>query len=62
MRAEAQRDGMVSLSGNATFEWEGSAEIDPARGSAGAVTVAGHHNDEIAAWARVAEAASATAA
>jgi diaminopimelate epimerase len=58
VRAEAARDGMVSLSGNATFEWEGSAEIDPVRGIAGAVTISGHHNDEIAAWARVAEAAS----
>ena len=62
VRAEAARDGMVSLSGNATFEWEGSAEIDADRGIAGAVTIAGHHNDEIAAWARVAEAASAEAA
>jgi len=62
VRAEATRDGMVSLSGNATFEWEGSAEIDPVRGIAGTVTVAGHHNDEIAAWARVAEAAGAQAA
>ena len=61
VRAVAGRDGMVSLSGNATFEWEGSAEIDPVRGIAGAVTVAGYHNDEIAAWARVAEAASAAA-
>jgi diaminopimelate epimerase len=59
VRAEAGGDGMVSLSGNATFEWEGSAEIDPARGIAGAVAIAGHHNDEIAAWARVAEAAGA---
>jgi diaminopimelate epimerase len=61
VRAQATRDGMVSLSGNATFEWEGSAEIDPGRGIAGAVTIAGHHNDEIAAWARVAEAATAIA-
>jgi diaminopimelate epimerase len=62
VRAEAARVGMVSLSGNATFEWEGSAEIDADRGIAGAVTIAGHHNVEIAAWARVAEAASADAA
>ncbi len=37
------------------------AEIDPARGIAGAVAIASHHNDEIAAWARVAEAATAIA-
>lgn len=58
VRAEAARDGMVSLSGNATFEWEGSAEIDAARGIAGALEIASHHNDEIAAWGGVAEAAS----
>lgn len=61
VRAEASRDLMVSLSGNATFEWDGSAEIDAVRGIAGAVTVAGHHNDEIAAWARVAESAAGAA-
>ena len=61
VRAEVGDDGMVSLSGNATFEWEGSAEIDAVRGIAGTVAVAGHHNDEIAAWARVAERVAAAA-
>ncbi|CAN5428706.1 diaminopimelate epimerase [soil metagenome] len=59
VRAQVERDGMVSLSGNATFEWEGSAEIDVSLGIAGAVTITGHHNDEIAAWSRVADAACA---
>ncbi|MDH7975545.1 diaminopimelate epimerase [Sphingomonas sp. AR_OL41] len=58
VRAEAGRDGMVSLSGNATFEWEGSAEIDAARGIAGALEIVSHHNDEIAAWSHLADAAS----
>lgn len=58
VRAEAGRDGMVSLSGNATFEWEGSVEIDVARGIAGALEIVSHHNDEIAAWSHIAEAAS----
>jgi len=57
VRAQAEGDGMVSLSGNATWEWEGSVEIDLARGLAGDVTVDRHFNDEIAAWAKVADAA-----
>ncbi|MEO5867672.1 MAG: diaminopimelate epimerase [Sphingomonas sp.] len=56
VRARAASDGMVSLSGNATFEWEGSAEIDLARGLAGDVEVTRHHNTEIAAWARLIDA------
>ncbi len=51
--AEAASDGMVTLSGNATFEWEGSAEIDMARGLAGDLVIDRWHNDEIAAWAGV---------
>ncbi|OQW41582.1 MAG: diaminopimelate epimerase [Proteobacteria bacterium SG_bin5] len=48
--AEAAADGMVTLAGNATFEWEGSAEIDLAQGRAGDLRIARHFNDEIAAW------------
>jgi diaminopimelate epimerase len=62
VRAQALSDGMVSLSGNATWEWEGSAEIDLERGLAGEVTVGRHFNDEIAAWAKVADAAREGAA
>jgi diaminopimelate epimerase len=57
VRAEAESDGMVSLSGNATWEWEGSAEVDLDRAIAGDVIVTHHFNDEIAAWAQVADAA-----
>lgn len=57
VRACADTDGMVRLSGNATYEWEGSAEVDLERGLAGEVVVARHFNEEIAAWAKVAEAA-----
>ena len=59
VRACAEADGMVRLSGNATYEWEGSAEVDLERGLAGDVAVTRHFNDEIAAWAEVAEAATA---
>ncbi|MES1974298.1 MAG: diaminopimelate epimerase [Pseudomonadota bacterium] len=53
VRAQAESDGMVRLSGNATFEWAGSAEVDAARGLAGDLVVARHFDAEIAAWARV---------
>jgi diaminopimelate epimerase len=55
VRAEAAADGMVTLSGNATFEWAGSAEVDVARGLAGDLVIDRWHNDEIAAWASVIE-------
>ena len=55
VRAQAESDGMVRLSGNATFEWSGSAEVDIGRALAGDVLVQGHRNDEIAAWAGVVE-------
>jgi diaminopimelate epimerase len=57
VRASADSDGMVSLSGNATWEWEGSADIDLDRGTAGDVIVTRHFNEEIAAWAQIADAA-----
>jgi diaminopimelate epimerase len=56
VRAQAESDGMVRLSGNASFEWSGSAEVDIGRALAGAVVVEGHRNDEIAAWAKMVDA------
>lgn len=53
VRAQAESDGMVRLSGNATFEWEGSADVDWERGLAGDLIVARHFDAEIAAWAAV---------
>ncbi|QNA86517.1 diaminopimelate epimerase [Sphingomonas sp. So64.6b] len=53
VRAQAESDGMVRLSGNATYDWTGSAEVDADRGIAGDVKVDRHFNDEIAAWAAV---------
>ena len=57
VRACAASDGMVRLSGNATWEWEGSAEVDLERAIAGDVEILKHYNEEIAAWAKVADAA-----
>ena len=55
VRAEVTRDAMVSLSGNATWEWRGSVEVDIAAGRAGDLTVEAHADDEIAAWAALAD-------
>ena len=57
VRAVASEDGMVTLSGNATFEWEGAVTVDPATGGAGDLVIDAWHNDEIDSWARVADAA-----
>ena len=59
IRACADPDGMVRLSGNATYEWEGSADVDLDRAVAGELVVTRHFNDEIAAWAGVADQAIA---
>ncbi len=58
VRAQVARDAMVSLSGNATWEWRGSVSVDTAQARAGDLTVAAHCDAEIAAWARLADAAS----
>jgi len=57
VRARAGADAMVTLHGNATWEWEGIVAVDPARGIAGELEVERHAGEEIAAWARVVEAA-----
>ncbi|TPG09964.1 diaminopimelate epimerase [Sphingomonas oligophenolica] len=57
VKASASAEAMVTIVGNATWEWQGSIEVDLAREIAGALTVTRHFNDEIAAWAAVAEAA-----
>lgn len=53
VRAQAEIDGMVRLSGNATFEWAGTVEIDVAAARAGPVEVTARFDDEIAAWERL---------
>lgn len=50
VRASATRDGMVTLSGNATVEWRGAIEIDLSTGKLGALEVSERFDDEIAAW------------
>jgi diaminopimelate epimerase len=58
VRAQVARDAMVSLSGNATWEWHGSVSVDVAAEQAGELIVHGHVDAEIAAWSRLADAAS----
>ena len=57
VRARATAAAMVTLHGNATWEWDGVVEVDLARARAGDLRVLRHHDAEIAAWARVADAA-----
>ncbi len=53
VRAEASEAAMVTLSGNATFEWRGSVEVDLDTACATDLTIARYHDDEIAAWKKL---------
>ncbi|MFD1788047.1 diaminopimelate epimerase [Sphingomonas floccifaciens] len=53
-RAEAPADGaVVTIQGNATFEWDGVIEVDLAAETASWLEVVRRRDDEVAAWARV---------
>lgn len=54
--ARAGSDGMVTIHGNATWEWEGTVAVDSARALASELVVTRRFDAEIAAWTRVAEA------
>ena len=51
VRASAARDGSVTIAGNATYDWAGSIEVDPATGAADAPVIARRFPEEAAAWA-----------
>ena len=51
--AEAGEDAMVTLWGNATWEWRGTVEVDPATGAVGGLVVEERFAGEIAAWEAV---------
>ncbi len=53
VRAEANAAAMVTLSGNATFEWRGSVEVDLDTATASDLTITQRYEDEIAAWSRL---------
>jgi hypothetical protein len=50
VRAFAGEDGMVTLSGNATYEWAGSVTVDLATETASDLVVERRFPEEIAAW------------
>lgn len=55
VRARAELDAMVTLHGNATWEWDGEVEVDLAAERAGEVTVLRRYDEEVAAWRQVAD-------
>jgi diaminopimelate epimerase len=59
VRATATADAMVTLSGNATFEWRGAVTVDPVAGVASDLIVTDRFDDEIAAWQAVVAQAAA---
>ena len=50
IRAWASEAAMVTIAGNATWEWKGSVEVDPATGAVGDVRVEECFDHEAAAW------------
>ena len=56
VRARATAAAMVTLHGNATWEWEGVVDVDLSEARAGNLRILHRHDDEVAAWARVAAA------
>lgn len=52
VRARVAADAMVTLHGNATWEWEGEVDVDLAAARAGDLAVLRRHDAEIAAWSR----------
>ncbi|MDF0487973.1 diaminopimelate epimerase [Sphingomonas sp. H39-1-10] len=55
VRAQAEDDGMVRLSGNATVEWAGTITVDPATASTRDLVVSARFDAERAAWNRAVE-------
>lgn len=50
VRAVAGADAMVTIEGNATFEWAGEVTVDPVAGVARDLRVTARYPDEVAAW------------
>lgn len=51
VNATAGADGTATISGNATWEWEGEVDVDLTTGIASGVRITRRHDDEVAAWA-----------
>ncbi|MFD1033074.1 diaminopimelate epimerase [Sphingomonas hankookensis] len=50
VRAKAEVGDVVTIAGNATFEWDGEVEVDPVSGALGPLRILGRREDEVAAW------------
>ncbi len=50
VRATAGEDAMVTIEGNATYEWAGEVTVDPAASRARDLIVTQRYPDEVAAW------------
>jgi diaminopimelate epimerase len=50
VRASATEAAEVTIAGNATFEWEGRIEFDPATGALEGLEVVARRPEEVAAW------------
>lgn len=59
VRAQAENDGMVRLSGNATVEWAGTITVDPDTARARDLVVTARFDGERDAWARAVKALGA---
>ena len=55
VRAQAESNGMVRLTGNATWEYKATVAVDLDAGLAGDLHITHHFNDEIAAWSTLAD-------
>ncbi|AOH86548.1 diaminopimelate epimerase [Sphingomonas panacis] len=55
VRAQAETDGMVRLSGNATVEWAGTIAVDPATARARDLVVTERFDAERLAWSKAVE-------
>ena len=53
VRAQASAAAMVTLSGNATFEWSGSVEVDLTTATASDVVITRRYEHERAAWSKL---------
>ena len=58
VEASATEAAMVTIVGNATWEWSGSVAVDLDAGTAHDLVVTRRHDDEVAAWAALVERAS----
>lgn len=50
VRGSAGEDRVVTIAGNATFEWDGEVEVDLATGVVTDLTIVKRRAEEVASW------------